>query len=79
MTNEAEKQDIKNLFWENVEWHMENKNMTWVTAFGTHASNYRGKQRNVSLNKVQEIAAILDIDDYAILFEEVPTTFEVSK
>nr|DAD97232.1 MAG TPA: hypothetical protein [Siphoviridae sp. ctWsj12] len=34
-------------------------------------SALKSKKVNVTLKKVQEIAEILDIDDYAILFEQV--------
>jgi len=79
MTNETEKQDVTTVFWTNVEWHLFNKGMAWSGIFGEKGHLYRGKQRNITLKTVQKIASILDIDDYAILFEEIPESREVSK
>lgn len=61
--------DIKKIFWSNVDWHRENKGLPWVTVVGGNSSAAKKGVANVTLNKVQEIAEILDIDDYAILFE----------
>lgn len=79
MTTDVEKQDVTTVFWTNVEWHLENKGWTWRSAFGYQGSIYKQKQSNISLAKVQEVATKLGIDDYAILFEEIPENSEVSK
>lgn len=76
MTTDVEKQDVTTVFWTNVEWHLENKGWTWRNAFGYQGSIYKQKQSNISLEKVQEIATKLGIDDYAILFEEIPENVE---
>ncbi|MGH1841570.1 hypothetical protein ABE867_12565 [Enterococcus gallinarum] len=59
--------DITEVFWTNVDWHLKNKNLvlskTQMTA--------KSKRTNVTLKTVGEIAKKLDIDDYAILFEQV--------
>lgn len=59
------------VFWENVHWHAKNKKikMSDLMNGNTKAAN-KGKA-NVTLKKVQEIADALDIDDYAILFEQM--------
>ncbi|MCD5202355.1 hypothetical protein IV468_11200 [Enterococcus casseliflavus] len=59
--------DIIEIFWKNVAWHLANKN-TVLTK--TQMIAYR-KKAGITLTTVQEIAEKLDIDDYAILFEQV--------
>lgn len=66
--------DIRQVFWTNVNWHRQNKNLTWLQVVGGNVPSARNKTRNVTLGKIQEIAEILGIDDYAILFEEVERT-----
>ena len=59
--------NIIDIFWKNVAWHLENKNAVLTK---TQMIAYR-KKAGVTLTTVQEIAEKLDIDDYAILFEQV--------
>ncbi|GGD02211.1 hypothetical protein [Enterococcus wangshanyuanii] len=63
--------DIKQVFWTNVDWHRQNKGLTWMQVVGGNVPAARNKTRNVTLEKIQEIAEILGIEDYAILFEEI--------
>lgn len=63
--------NITKIFWQNVDWHRKNKNISW-SAFYSGAGGVkkmRNHELNVTLKKVQEIADKLDIDDYTILFE----------
>ena len=62
---------VKETFWTNVDWHRRNKRMSWLDLVGGNTSTVIRKTRNVTLDTVEEIAALLKIDDYAILFEEV--------
>ncbi|MUN91303.1 hypothetical protein [Enterococcus gallinarum] len=59
--------DILTIFWENVDWHLEHKmlNLSDVHKIAQE------KRISISLEAVAEIAAELEIDDYAILFEEL--------
>lgn len=59
--------DILTIFWENVDWHLENK-MLYLSDVHKIAKENRA---SISLDAVAEIAAELEIDDYAILFEEL--------
>lgn len=59
--------NIVDIFWKNVAWHLGNKN---VLLTKSQMIEYR-KKAGVNLNTVQVIAEKLDIDDYAILFEQV--------
>lgn len=59
--------DIVHLFWENVEWHLDNKEL-WLSE---HYQTARQERASITLAEVGEIAAALAIDDYAILFEEI--------
>lgn len=59
--------NIVDIFWKNVAWHLGNKN---VLLTKSQMIAYR-KKAGVNLNTGQEIAEKLDIDDYAILFEQV--------
>lgn len=61
------KMDILTIFWENVDWHLEHKmlNLSDVHKIAQE------KRISISLEAVAEIAAELEIDDYAILFEEL--------
>lgn len=63
--------DILEVFWTNVHWHLENKGISFTELMGGNVISAKNKTANVTLKKVQEIAGILDIDDYAILFEQV--------
>lgn len=63
----SRKMDIINLFWENVEWHLDNKEL-WLSE---HYQTARQERASITLAEVGEIAAALAIDDYAILFEEI--------
>lgn len=59
--------DILEVFWTNVDWHLENKNLTLRE---TH-ENARKKRAGIQLRTVSEIAKSLKIDDYSILFEQI--------
>ncbi|MCO5495874.1 hypothetical protein [Enterococcus innesii] len=59
--------DILEVFWTNVDWHLENKNLTLRE---TH-ENARKKRAGIQLRTVSEIAKSLKIDDYSILFEKI--------
>lgn len=59
--------NIVDVFWKKVAWHLGNKN---VLLTKSQMIAYR-KKAGVTLTTVQEIAEKLDIDDYAILFEQV--------
>lgn len=59
--------NIVDIFWKNVAWHLGNEN---VLLTKSQMIAYR-KKAGVTLATVQEIAEKLDIDDYAILFEQV--------
>ena len=62
--------DIKEIFWSNVFWHIEQKGLSPRDVIGrTHREAKKGLV-NVSLNEVAKIACKLAIDDYTILFEE---------
>lgn len=62
-------QDIKEIFWSNVNWHRENKGLKWTDLVQGSAPSAKNKTANITLNKVQKIAEDLGISDYAILFE----------
>ncbi|MEI5991412.1 hypothetical protein A5881_002947 [Enterococcus termitis] len=66
--------EIKQIFWSNVDWHRNNKNITWFDLVGGNAASAKDRSRNITLEKVQSIAELLEIDDYAILFEEIEGT-----
>lgn len=66
-TQSGKSKDIVKIFWENVDWHVKNKNIQ----LSTTKESARKKHTNVTLKTAAEIAKALDIDDYAILFEEV--------
>ena len=62
--------DIKEIFWSNVFWHIEQKGLSPRDVIGrTHREAKKGLV-NVSLNEIARIACKLDVDDYTILFEE---------
>lgn len=63
--------DVIEIFWTNVIWHAENKGIKLNELVGGNIGAAKNKKANATLKKVQEIAEILDIDDYAILFEQV--------
>lgn len=63
--------DIKEIFWTNVFWHIDNKGLDPLMVIGTNHRLARNYDLNVTLDTVSKIACMLHIDDYAILFEEV--------
>lgn len=63
--------DINEVFWTNVLWHEENKGLALTEIIGTTVEKARDKKVNITLRKIQKIADALDIDDYAILFEQL--------
>lgn len=63
--------DILEVFWTNVDYFRNIHEMNWTELVGGNASLARKKKLNVSLKKIADIAETLDIDDYAILFEEL--------
>ncbi|WP_241153429.1 hypothetical protein [Enterococcus mediterraneensis] len=67
----GKEKDLLEIFWSNVDWHRENKKMTWTELISGNTVLAKNKKLNATLKTVQEIAKALDIDDYAILFEEV--------
>lgn len=69
MNEKEETPEIVTIFWDNVEWHIEKKNLKWTDIFGGNTSDYKGKRKNISLRKIQQVADVLEIDDYTILFE----------
>ena len=68
---EEMKMDIKEIFWENVFWHIEQKGLSPYDVIGSYHREAKRGLLNVTLDKVSKIACKLDVDDYAILFEEV--------
>ena len=69
MTKTDETPEIVTIFWDNVEWHIDKKKLKWTDIFGGNTSDYKGKRKNISLRKIQQVADALEIDDYTILFE----------
>lgn len=64
--------EIIEIFWENVDWHRQNKNLHWIDlSFGQKTTKLRNRTKDIKLSTVQRIADKLDIDDYTILFEKV--------
>lgn len=59
--------DILEVFWTNVDWHLQTKE---VTLRKTH-EEARKKRAGIQLRTVEDIAKSLKIDDYSILFEKV--------
>ncbi len=57
--------NVVEVFWDNVDWHVKNKNIELRQSYETA----RKKRAGVNLRTVGDIARNLDIDDYAILFE----------
>lgn len=64
-------QNILEVFWTNVEWHMKNKNVSWTTIANGNIKSAKTHKYNPTLKRVMAIAKKLDIDDYSILFEEI--------
>lgn len=64
--------DIIKIFWQNVDWYRQNKNIPWSAFYSGNegVKKMRNYELNATLKKVQEIADKLDIDDYTILFEK---------
>ena len=67
----VELMDIKEIFWDNVFWHIENKGLKAVDVIGKNYNIANRRKLNVTLDSISKIACKLDIDDYAILFEQV--------
>ncbi|MGX2944196.1 hypothetical protein [Enterococcus alishanensis] len=65
-----ERKSIFETFWKNVDWHRQNKEINWYELVGGNSSVAKQGKLNVSLKKIADIAELLDIDDYAILFED---------
>lgn len=63
--------DIKEIFWTNVFWHIDNKGLDPLMVIGINHRMARKFELNATLDTVAKIACMLHIDDYAILFEEV--------
>lgn len=59
--------DILEVFWTNVDWHLQTKE---VILRKTH-EEARKKRAGIQLRTVEDIARSLKIDDYSILFEKV--------
>lgn len=59
--------DILEVFWTNVDWHLNTKE---VILRKTH-EEARKKRAGIQLRTVEDIARSLKIDDYSILFEKV--------
>uniref|UniRef100_UPI0035C728AF hypothetical protein n=1 Tax=Serratia quinivorans TaxID=137545 RepID=UPI0035C728AF len=57
--------NIIEVFWDNVDWHVKDKNIELRQSYETA----RKKRAGINLRTVGDIARNLDIDDYAILFE----------
>ncbi|MDB1687487.1 hypothetical protein [Enterococcus casseliflavus] len=68
------KKGVIEVFWTNVQWHMEKKNIKMSDLVNGKTTAAKNKTANIMLRRVQEIADILEIDDYAILFEEIEPT-----
>ena len=62
--------DIKEIFWSNVFWHIEQKGLRPRDVIGQYHREAKKGLLNVSLDKVSQIGCKLNVDDYAILFEE---------
>lgn len=62
--------DIKEIFWNNVFWHIEKKKLNAAKIIGPYWRVAEKRELNVTLDSISKIACKLDIDDYAILFEE---------
>lgn len=65
LANAATK-SIVEVFWDNVDWHVKNKNIELRQSYETA----RKKRAGITLRVAGDIARNLDIDDYAILFED---------
>ncbi|MCO5531651.1 MULTISPECIES: hypothetical protein [Enterococcus] len=63
--------NILEVFWTNVHYQAEEKGVTFTALMGGNTTGAKNKTANITLKKVQEIAEILGIDDYASLFEQV--------
>lgn len=68
------KNSVKEVFWTNVNWHRKNKNILWVDLVGEDKKRASLKNLSITHNTIESIAKALDIDDYAILFEEIERT-----
>ena len=62
--------DIKEIFWSNVFWHIEQKGLSPRDVIGGAHREAKKGLVSVSLNEVARIACKLAVDDYTILFEE---------
>lgn len=61
--------DIKETFWNNVFWHIDNKQLDARKVIGTNYTLAWKRELNPTLDTVAKVACKLNIDDYAILFE----------
>jgi len=62
--------ELLELFWQNVEYYMQVKDLTYTKIMGGNATMARQHTYNPSLKKVQEIAEILGVSSYAVLFRK---------
>ncbi|MGM7316058.1 hypothetical protein ABRY77_10695 [Enterococcus casseliflavus] len=60
--------NVDEIFWTSVLWHTK-KDITFIELMSGKTTKLKNKTEYVTMKKVREIAEILDIDDYAILFE----------
>lgn len=61
--------DIKETFWNNVFWHIDNKQLNARKVIGANYILAWKRELNPTLDTVAKVACKLNIDDYAILFE----------
>lgn len=62
--------NIYEIFWSNVEWHANNQGIAIWEVCPSRTKLAKEHRANVTLKRIAEIAEILGINDYAILFEE---------
>jgi len=65
----GDKKSIHETFWSNVEWHAKNQGIPMCVICHSRTKLAREHKANITLKREQEIAELLGIDDYAILFE----------
>lgn len=63
--------DILEVFWTNVDYFREINNLTWTDIAGGNTSLAKKKKLNITLNRISDVAEVLGIEDYAVLFEEI--------
>lgn len=61
--------DIKEAFWSNVFWHIENKGLNAQKIIGSNYILAKRGELNMTFDTAQKIACKLGITDYTILFE----------